>query len=111
MARRLPGWLDRGDVSDLRSDRHIFEGTRYAAVRGGGMVVGSYWVIWWFNRKNIGKPWENGGFLWCLNGMNTLWYMNIANWNMAMKIVDFPIQDSDFPVRYVKLLEGKSRFV
>ena len=32
---------------------------------------------------------------------------NIANWKMTIEIVDFPIENGDFPVRYVSLPEGK----
>ena len=38
----------------------------------------------------------------------TLWQFNITIENGPVKIVDLPIENGDFPVRYVSLPEGKS---
>ena len=42
------------------------------------------------------------------NGVYPLVMTNIARLNMAIEIVSFPIRHGDFPVRYVKLPEGRS---
>ena len=34
---------------------------------------------------------------------DTLWWTNIAMENGPVEIVDFPMKNGDFPVRYVKL--------
>ena len=38
----------------------------------------------------------------------TLWSSNSLLLKMAIEIVKCPIQNGDFPVRYVNLLEGRS---
>ena len=37
-------------------------------------------------------------------------HSQFANWNMAIEIVDLPIENGDFPVRYVSLPEGNPPF-
>ena len=42
--------------------------------------------------------------------MGTSGYVNSLLLKMAIEIVDFPIKNCDFPVRYVKLPEGNGIF-
>ena len=48
---------------------------------------------------------ENDGFPWDSMGFNSLVNEQFANWKMTIEIVDFPIKNGDFPVRYVSLPE------
>ena len=54
----------------------------------------------------MGKPLENGGLM-GFYGMYPLVMTNIANWKITIERVDLSIKHGYFPVRYVKLPEGK----
>jgi len=61
---------------------------------------------WWFTGGLMGFNQQNGGF----NGIYPAWLCQTKSYGKWPFIVDFPIKNGDFPVRYVNLPEGTSTY-